>query len=641
MFENDGQKLNRVEEMKNRLFSKSYNTEIKHQNSFSSLPQKEVRDSWPQEPGALPEREKFFMQTSTFKKFFVFSIVFFVAAVAYASYMFFVGGNTVSNDNIDISVLGNTFTAGGEDLPLVVEITNRNNSSLDLVDLVVEYPQSASAASSQDMERIRESIGTIPAGSVRSENLKVVLYGEQGTTRTIKISIEYRVEGSNAIFVKDKTYDVSINSSPLNLSFDAPSTVSSNQDMTLSVKAVLNANKVVPGVVVKVDYPLGFEFISSKPAPTLGNNIWSLADLAPGAERNIEIEGKMVEVSDGEEKTFRVWSGTQSTTDKSLIGVVFNSLSDTISIKKPSIEAKLYINGEYSRQYASGSKDRITGEVHWANNLDTKINDMVVSARITGNVLDRQSIRADQGFYDSAKNTIIWDKNSQRDFASVNPGEAGVLTFSMSPSSFSSGAASSDPSINVEVSIAGKQAGDGFSFSDLSNKETKSIKISSDVGFGAKAVYYSGPFANTGPIPPKVEQATTYTITWSLSNTSNNISKAKVRATLPSWVQYTNNTSPKSEDLVYNPSTKEITWNAGNLPKGTGISSGQKEVSFQVSLSPSLSQIGTTPVLVNDAVLTGRDDFANVDVSVSRGSINTRLTSDPAFPFNGDRVVAE
>ena len=98
--------------------------------------------------------------------------------------MFFSGGNTVSNDNIDISIIGNTFTAGGEDLPLVIEITNRNNSSLDLVDLVVEYPKSSSASSSDDTERMRESLGTIPAGGIRSENLKVVLFGEQGSVRT-------------------------------------------------------------------------------------------------------------------------------------------------------------------------------------------------------------------------------------------------------------------------------------------------------------------------------------------------------------------------------------------------------------------------------------------------------------------------
>jgi len=40
---------------------------------------------------------------------------------------FFAGGNTVSNDNIDISILGNNFNSWWESLPLIVEITNKNN----------------------------------------------------------------------------------------------------------------------------------------------------------------------------------------------------------------------------------------------------------------------------------------------------------------------------------------------------------------------------------------------------------------------------------------------------------------------------------------------------------------------------------
>ena len=65
----------------------------------------------------------------------------------------------------------------------------------------------------------------------------------------------------------------------------------------------------------------------------MGNNIWNLGDLAPGAERNISILGKMIDVFDGEQKVFRAWSGSQSSSDKSLIDVVFNSLEHIMFIK--------------------------------------------------------------------------------------------------------------------------------------------------------------------------------------------------------------------------------------------------------------------------------------------------------------------
>ena len=86
----------------------------------------------------------------------------------------------------------------------------------------------------------------------------------------------------------------------------------------------------------------------------------------------------MIDVFDGEEKVFRVWSGSQSSSDKSLIDVVFNSLEHTVMIKKASIEARLLINGVYQREYAIDTKTPIQGQIQWTNNLKTKINDLEI-----------------------------------------------------------------------------------------------------------------------------------------------------------------------------------------------------------------------------------------------------------------------
>ncbi|KKP72905.1 MAG: hypothetical protein UR70_C0003G0020 [Candidatus Nomurabacteria bacterium GW2011_GWB1_35_20] len=77
----------------------------------------------------------------------------------------------------------------------------------------------------------------------------------------------------------------------------------------------------------------------------------------------------------------------------------------------------------------------------------------------------------------------------------------------------------------------------------------------------------------------------------------------------------------------------------GGIAKDTGITQAGKEVSFQVELTPSLSQVGATPVIVNDTILTGHDDFANVDVKVNKIPLDIRLLKDPDFPGNGSRVI--
>src|SRR3989338_5395659 len=283
---NDREKLNRVEDLKRKLFSKGYRMKIEHRDNFTRAEMKNVVDSWKKKEGEeASSQDKFFMKTSMFKKFFIFSLVFFILAAGFSAYMYFAGKNTVSSENIEITILGNPYTAGGEELPLQVEIINKNSSSLELADLIIEYPKSSANSLAQETERFRASLGTIPAGGVRNESAKIVLYGEKGSVIPIKILLEYRVEGSNAIFVKDKLYEVAINSTPINLSLQAPEEVSPNQNITLNVKATLNAKQPAAKILVKVDYPVGFQFESAKPAPSFGNNIWNLGDLSPGTER--------------------------------------------------------------------------------------------------------------------------------------------------------------------------------------------------------------------------------------------------------------------------------------------------------------------------------------------------------------------
>lgn len=636
------EKLHRLEDIKTKLFSKDYKSiqakrfGILHKDSYDVAP------SWSMEENTENMTQKFFMKTSIFKKFFTFSMVFFGLALIFAAYIFFGGGNIVSNDNINISILGNAFTAGGEDLPLQIEIENKNNAALELVDMIVEYPKGALNDFSKDTERIRETIGTIPAGRISSNNVKVNLFGEQGSTKPIKVSIEYRLEGSNSIFVKEKDYAVSISSAPINLSVSAPTEISPNQEISFLVKVALNSTRSSSSnILLKSDYPPGFSFTSAVPTPSVGDNLWNLGELAPGAEREIKITGRMVDVEDGEEKSFHFFTGAPDDSDKSVVGVVFNSLAHTILVKKPFIQARLLVNGIYQNEYAASAKTNIQGTIQWVNNLDTKINDVEIRAKITGNALDKRKVAANNGFYDSASDTIIWDKNSYAKFAEINPGDSGDATFSLFPVPiFSSQGILSDPTIKIEISIVGKQPLEGNAINTVNDSDLKTIKIISDLTLANKILYSTGAFTNTGPIPPKAEKETTYTVFWSLSNTANTISNAKVISTLPSFVKFVGTVSPAGEDVKFNPSTREVVWNVGSVARGANITTLPKEVSFQVSINPSLSQIGSIPTLTNDTVLTGHDDFANVDVRVARSSLTTKLLNDQSF-YSGSEIVVE
>lgn len=626
MIEDDKNELNKVEGIKKKLFSKSYQTQIKEREGYTIFKKNKLPESW-EHGDEFNVKTNLFNKTPIFKNFFIFSVVFFFIALGYLYYNFFIKGNNVSNDNIEIAVLGNTFTSGGEILPLIVEITNNNNSDLELVDLVVEYPKGSTLGGDGDIERTRQSLGTILKGSVRNEKIEVVLFGEQNSIHELKISIEYRIEGSTSVFVKDKLYKITISETPINFVVEAPPEAIPNQDLTFKIKTKLNDTKSFSNMLVKLDYPLGFEFVSSVPSPSIGNNIWNLGDLPKGGEREITINGKMIDVYDGEEKIFYIYSGPQKNNDKSEIGVIFNSLAHSILIKKPFLEAKLFVGGDYKKEYAVDTKSPIIGTIHWVNNLNVPINDMEIRAKFKGNVFNPKNVLNDEGFYDSLENVIIWDKNTEKNFSEVKPLESGIVKFSLSPTSVfssSSGSLVIDPSIIIEVSIFGKQNISGTLLGKLNNIESKVVKIISDVSLSNKLSHsISEPIIDTGPFPPQVEKETTYTVTWTLINTTNNVSKVKVRSSLPTRVNYKDIVFPKDEDISYNPGSREILWNVGGLQKGAGINSKGREVSFQISITPSLSEIKETPLILERTTLSGFDDFTNTEIKLIKESLKT------------------
>ena len=576
---------------------------------------------------------------SFFKKFFFFAIGFAVLALIIAFVTFFTGGNTVSNSNIEINVLGTSFAAGGEELPIQVEVINKNSSPLELADLFVEYDKGGDASGGASRVRELNSLGTIPAGKSITKSFFITLYGQEGSTKNIDFTLQYRLHGSNAIFVKENTFPVTISSSPISLTIEGPSTMTPNQPLTLTVKTRSNSKNALSGLLLHVEYPNGFKFSKSTPSATAFNNVWDLGDLAPGAERSITIEGTVFGV-DGEDQAFHLYTGAVSAKDNTKIGITYNSVLHTIALVKPFISAHLSINGSTANTVPVSSGTTINGHVNYANNLPTQVTSAEITLSLSGNALDTSSIVASRGFYDSTKRTITWNSTTDPDLASIQPSDSGGLDFSFRVLPLlSTGRPISQPSIKLSVSIKGKQPALGGDVSEVTDFEEKTAVVSSDLGFSADAFYSTGPFSNTGPIPPVANQPTTYTVVWTITNSANALADGYAAASLPPYVEWVGTVSPSTEPIEYDKTTSAIRWRIGQIPIGTGLSAAPRRVSFQVRLNPSTSQVGSIPKLVLDSTITARDTFTGETLTISRQPLSTLLQNDPGFPPGGAAVT--
>ncbi len=626
----------KIEELEEELYAKDFTT---HQVE-DIVPHKEAVEAPSWSPTSLDEKSFLEAETSrhqTMKKFVQISIGFFIIAVMIASFIWWRGSNIVSGENIAIDIVAPLAVAGGEPFETKFTVTNNNKVSIDAATLLVEYPVGFySIGDSAELPRISKELGMITPGQSVTVSVSALLYGEYNTNKEVSATLEYRMTGSNATLKKTKNYLIKIASSLVNVKLQMPKEVSSGQEVTLAIDITSNSKDTISALVVSAAYPSGFSFKSADPSPSYSTNTWSISGLLPQEKRTIKISG-IIEGQENEEKATKISLGTPSTKDERLIGVVYNATTESSVIIKPVLGIDLAVNNNRSQDNVASLGKGVKVEIFWKNNNPVKVTDAVIEVKLKGGVLDKYSLYASGGgFYRSIDNTIAWDKTGSRELASIDPGAQGIVSFSFSPVALGIDAARlvKNPQIIFEVRAHARRISETSDIEDITTFATRSVKFETDLRMFARALYFTGPFQNTGPIPPQADRETAYTISLSARNSSNNVSNALAKTTLPIYMKWLGKVYPDGEGITYNENSREVTWNIGRISSGV-----TRDASFQVSLLPSISQINSAPFLTGDISLSGTDDFTKTEVSDKKAALTTYISSDPQFSPNDANVV--
>ncbi|MBI4117925.1 MAG: hypothetical protein HY455_00030 [Parcubacteria group bacterium] len=588
------------------------------------------------EPMVSPAKNKSFALL-----FFYASLAFFAVAAVITLFVVLGGANLISTRNVDITITGPVSVEAGEEVPLQISIHNKNSVDLESTDLLIEYPEGTRVAGDLEeaLPRTRTSLGVIPKGRVVEENVRAVFFGQEGEEKKVRIALEYRVPDSNAIFVAEETFTVVVSSSPVRIGVEGVTEISSGQEFALEVTITSNASERVGNVLLSVDYPFGFSFLEATPKPTYGNDTWALGDLPPGSDRTIVIRG-VVEGQDGEEKIFRVVSGTPKEKDEREIGIAFGTLLHDVAVTRPLLALQVLVNGRPGKEHVLPANEEVTTEISWTNNLPVKISNAKIEVKLVGEALDTASVSPIQGFYQSFNRTVVWDGTTVQELVELEPGERGIVSLRFKPRELvlSGGTIIKEPLITLTVTGEGTRIGE-TGREQIQSSVEHLLRVETDVSLSQRALYYSGAFSNTGPLPPKVGQETTYTILWNVVNTASDVARGKVRATLPPYIRVLGQTSPANESVTFSETDRSIVWDLGAVSAGAGVGASPREVSFRIGFRPSISQVGDVPTLVNEAVFTGFDTFSETNINASARPINTQLSSDPQFTSVEGRVV--
>ncbi len=569
-------------------------------------------------------------------KFLIGSGVFFVLAVGGAALFFLSGNNYISSQNIDLQIIAPALVDGGSPANLTFLLTNRNSAELQLADLVVDYPDGTRDPKDPQkaLTHERMSIGTIAPGRQIKLTAGAMFYGSEGASETIKATLEYSVQGSNAVFTKEGDTTITVGTSPVSVRVDAPTETIAGQPFAITLTVASNAQEPVEDVMVQAQYPFGYNVQSATPRAAAGSTVWRLGTMAPGTTQTIQIIG-LIDGQDGDARVFRFLAGSTKDPTASKVEVPFLSVPATLTIHRPFITGDIAVDGQTGDKISAAAGKNLQGAIHWQNNLSEEVRDVQIKLKFSGPVLDRSTISAGSGFYQSSDNTVTWTSSQDPSLAVVAPGGTGTLQFSFATlPPGTGGVVYQNPVVDLNLTVSAVRPGQTGVPETVTSAAHKQITLASATTLTAQALHFTGMFSNSGPMPPRADMPTTYTIVWTVKNSSNAVANAGVSTVLPPYVQFIQGQS----GVTYDSGSRAVTWSLGDVSAGVGYTTAARQAAFQVSLNASGSQVGFTPMLTGASALQGTDRFAQTTVSASAEAPTTKLT-EAGFAAGMDTVA--
>ncbi len=516
--------------------------------------------------------------------------------------------NVYSKEILKLEILGPTEAELAQEIEYIVKYKNNGNILLEEPKLTFEYPKNsvvvAEAEQGTSLRQERELPDIYP-GEEKTIHFRGRLLGKENEAKTAKVWLSYHPKNLRARYESATTSTTLIKSIPLTFEFDIPSRIDSGKESLFRLNYFSSLNYPLSSLRIKVEYPAGFEFQESQPK-ALGSNEWEIPLLNRTEGGRIIISG-ILSGEVGETKIFRANLGIWQEGEFILLKEIVRG----VEIAQPSIFISQKIND--SPQYIATPGDYLHYEIFFKNTGEKILENLFLVVQLGKEIFDFDALQTGFGQAQKEAGSIIWDHTTVPQLKFLSGMEEGKVEFWIKVKQ----ELPQNPVIRTKISVG--QA-----------KEEFVNKISSKLEISQKGYFQDEVFGNSGPIPPKVGERTTYTIIWQVKNYYSDVKNVKVKTILPQGVDLTGKIFPEEESsrFAFDSQSREIVWLVGDLEKGKGVSNQAPFISFQIALIPQSFQKGLTPEIINKAQITGEDSWAEIVLESYSPSVNTTLPDD-------------
>jgi uncharacterized repeat protein (TIGR01451 family) len=565
----------------------------------------------------------------------------FVILVALGFYLYFSRRSPFNESQVTFTIDAPGEITSGQ--LITYKVNYANNTKIGLIGAKIDFVFPPNAIAVKDGEISTDTmdsadIGDVAAGAEGEKDFSAYVVGDKGNILTARATLSYQAQNFSSTFQTDASAPSTITTLAIPLTLVAPPSIISGQSVTYLLDYRNQSSQDFSDLQFVLKYPDGFKLSSASPQPTSGQDTWDLATLKQNDGARITIQGTL-NGNPGDTKDISLILQKKITMPSGDTYVNFEETDATSLISSPFIGVSLKLND--TANYTAHLGDSLNYTIDFSNNSNDDITGLVLTAKLDGQMFDLTSVNS-PAFFDSRTNTLTWDQSLIPALALLKSGQHGQASFKVNvKKSFTdNGSSIASSIIKVSAHLETPNVPSDLNTDTLATDDQLTTRISSEPVFDQNITINDSQFGSSGPFPPVVDSTTKFTVDWSLVNPSNDVSPAKVTATLAPGVKWENQVrSANGQPLpVYNSKTNTLTWDLGTLPDGAGVTTLKFEAFFRISITPSVNQVGQSPTLLKGVRFDGTDTDTKEKISQT---ITDALTTDVSDSTSGGTVQAK
>ncbi len=597
---------------------------------------KDLREIYSKSDGSLPDLTKLSKRPNSFLSSFLLKtllLLIIISGAAWAGFFFVNDGVFTSNKTLVVNFEGPDSVKAGEEVTYTLRYQNTGKVPIASLETKLNLPPGFHIIRTipEATNGINEwNIGTLTSGSDGAITLTGIFLSEVGSTQSLQSLFTYKPANFNSDFQKVETYKVSVEHSVVNMSVSGPEKSLSGDEITYTIEVANTSQKPIYNIRVKPKFPEHFNLLSSNPKIEQEKQYWTLTTLDPATITTIELKGAYTSNAD-EQQTLAVQTGF---VDDELF-LLQKEQQIITDILGGSLVFNLIVDGA-TDDFAANIGKTLRASIEYANKGSETIEDISFQLEVDAPSGTPPIVWEDADLREGTQrsNVITWTKEEIEQLEKLEPLQSGVIDITL-PINESIGSIDNDEFTLLLTSTLEKvgtiEGSRGLQASPIT------IQLNSNASFASLARYHSesGDEIGSGPLPPTVDETTTYRVYLSVSNSLHTLEDIRVSTSLPQDVTWFDVTDAQIGSMHFDPVTRQLSWDIDKLPTDIPAVGSW----FMVAVNPDLSDVGTFMKLTNTLAFEATDIVTKSEITKAQEPVTTEIPDDE-FAY-GKGIVQE